>query len=235
MLATLGLGGSSAHAARGPRGDHLRRVRSRSPTLRRAGELPEARGRGRGRAASRRARRVVPSDHRRGARRVSFHLRAGLAAGVEQREVLGLPGPHDVDRRSGREAPARPQRRVSQVRGPRSELPKLVLWDEQYGGFYWGLDDQEGLPLFYGNAKHLYGISFCIYGAAAAQAAKDEKALELARRGFRWVEEHAHDARHGGYFESLTRDGTPLHADPTAARIAEVAFVFCPSPSGSSR
>jgi hypothetical protein len=38
------------------------------------------------------------------------------------------------------------------------------------------------------------GMSFCLYGAAAAyQATQDPKALELAQRSYRWIDEHAHD------------------------------------------
>ena len=58
-----------------------------------------------------------------------------------------------------------------------------VLWDKQYGGFYWGLDDKGQTNSFYTDGKHLYGISFGLYGAAAAyQATHDPKALELAKR-----------------------------------------------------
>lgn len=83
-----------------------------------------------------------------------------------------------------------------------------VMWDRQEGGFYWGLDDAGRVTPRFTDGKHLYGMSFCLYGAAAAyKATKDPKALALARRAFRWMDARAHDARHGGYFEWLTRDG----------------------------
>jgi len=83
-----------------------------------------------------------------------------------------------------------------------------VLWDKQGGGFFWGLDDKGAVTPAFTDGKHLYGMSFCLYGAAAAYAAtNDPKALELAQRAFRWMDEHAHDARSGGYHEWLTRDG----------------------------
>jgi mannobiose 2-epimerase len=86
-----------------------------------------------------------------------------------------------------------------------------VLWDAERGGFFWGVGDDGEVAARFGDGKHLYGISFCIYGAAAAyQASGDADALELAQRGFRWVEDHAHDAEHGGYHEALRRDGTPV-------------------------
>lgn len=82
-----------------------------------------------------------------------------------------------------------------------------VLWDKQYGGFFWGVNDNGQITPFYSDGKELYGISFGIYGAAAAyQATHDPRALELAQKAFRWLDEHAHDARNGGYFEWLKRD-----------------------------
>jgi len=86
-----------------------------------------------------------------------------------------------------------------------------VMWDKQDGGFFWGLDDQGKVTAAFGDQKNLYGIGFCIYGAAAAfQATGDPKALQLAKNGFLWTDKHAHDSIHGGYFESLSRDGTPV-------------------------
>jgi mannobiose 2-epimerase len=38
----------------------------------------------------------------------------------------------------------------------------------------------------------------------------DELALKVARDAFDWLEGHAHDARDGGYFEAIRRDGTPI-------------------------
>ena len=86
-----------------------------------------------------------------------------------------------------------------------------VMWDKQYGGFFWGLDDAGKLSRQFADGKHLYGIAFCIYGAAAAyQATRDPSALELAKQGFLWADEHAHDAANGGYREWLTREGKPV-------------------------
>lgn len=86
-----------------------------------------------------------------------------------------------------------------------------VMWDKRDGGFFWGLDDSGNITAAFGDEKELYGIGFCIYGAAAGyQATHDPKALELARNGFLWTDKHAHDQAHGGYFEWLARDGTPI-------------------------
>ena len=40
----------------------------------------------------------------------------------------------------------------------------------------------------------------------------DELAKKVARDAFDWLESHAHDAKHGGYFEAIRRDGTPIPA-----------------------
>ncbi|HJX92581.1 MAG TPA: AGE family epimerase/isomerase [Pyrinomonadaceae bacterium] len=83
-----------------------------------------------------------------------------------------------------------------------------VLWDREDGGFFWGLDENNKISSRYTDGKHLYGISFGMYGATAAyQATKDQRALELAQKTFRWIDQHAHDDKNGGYFEWLTRDG----------------------------
>ena len=95
-----------------------------------------------------------------------------------------------------------------------------VLWDKQYGGFYWGLDDNGQISPVYTDGKHLYGMSFALYAAAAAyQATKDPKALDLAVRAFHWMDEHAHDATNGGYFEWLTREGKVLTANPESGKV----------------
>ncbi len=106
-----------------------------------------------------------------------------------------------------------PQRREEFVPIVRHGVEFLsnVMWDKQDGGFFWGLDDSGKITPQFGDYKELYGIGFCIYGAAAAyKAMHDEQALELAKKGFLWIDQHARDGEHGGYFEWLTRDGTPV-------------------------
>jgi mannobiose 2-epimerase len=71
--------------------------------------------------------------------------------------------------------------------------------------------DKEQVTPMHGEKKHLYAISFGIYGAAAAyQATGEKRALELAMRTFKWMDQHAHDNVNGGYHELLGRDGTPI-------------------------
>lgn len=97
-----------------------------------------------------------------------------------------------------------------------------TMWDKQDGGFFWGLDDNGRITPKFTDGKQLYGIDFCIYGAAAAyQATGDPRALELAKKGFYWLDQHAHDTVNGGYFESLTREGKPVQPHPPNGQIEE--------------
>jgi mannobiose 2-epimerase len=87
------------------------------------------------------------------------------------------------------------------------------LWDEQQGGFFWGLDETGKITDRYGGEKHVYGIAFGIYASAAVyEATKETRALELAKRAFTWLDRHAHDEVNGGYYEALTREGRPILA-----------------------
>lgn len=104
-----------------------------------------------------------------------------------------------------------------------------VLWDKQNGGFFWGLDDKGQITQRYTDGKHLYGMSFGLYGAAAAyQATRDPRALELAQKAFRWMDRHAHDAKNGGYVEWLTRDGKIVQANLQTGRVETIPLAGFP-------
>lgn len=104
-----------------------------------------------------------------------------------------------------------------------------VLWDKEGGGFFWGLDDKGQITQRYTDGKHLYGISFGLYGAAAAyQATRDPRALKLAQRAFLWMDKNAHDAKNGGYFEWLTRDGKVVQANPGTGRVETIPLAGFP-------
>lgn len=88
------------------------------------------------------------------------------------------------------------------------------MWDRENGGFFWLVTrdgtvkspDASGLIL-----KQAYGVAFGIYALAAYyDVARDTAALNLARTAFHWLDSHAHDPVHGGYFNYMERDGTPL-------------------------
>jgi len=104
------------------------------------------------------------------------------------------------------------------------------LWDKQRGGFYWCID-ASGQPSQDGaTQKHVYGISFGIYALAESyQASKDTATLDLAKRAFRWLDEHAHDNVNKGYFESVTLDGKPVTSgsNPVGARDDQKSMNTC--------
>jgi cellobiose epimerase len=86
-----------------------------------------------------------------------------------------------------------------------------VMRDKELGGFHWMLDPQGRVSGRLGDEKHAYGISFVIYAASTVRdVTGDERALQVARDAFDWLDQHAHDAKHGGYFEAMRRDGTPI-------------------------
>lgn len=83
------------------------------------------------------------------------------------------------------------------------------MWDKEQGGFH-SLLVFEGDSLQVGSkGKSAYGNSFAIYGLATYfKATKDTSALNLAKKTFAWLEQHAHDPVYGGYFDVLQRDGS---------------------------
>jgi mannobiose 2-epimerase len=106
-----------------------------------------------------------------------------------------------------------------------------VMRDQEFGGFHWILDAKGGLNTRLGDEKHAYGISFVIYAASEVrQVTGDERALKVARDAFDWLDQHAHDAKHGGYFEAMRRDGTPIltwdEGVPIARRTDRVGIYY---------
>lgn len=83
------------------------------------------------------------------------------------------------------------------------------MWDTQKGGFYTLLGLEDDTLKILSTSKSTYGNSFAIYGLAAYyRVSKDTAALDLAKKTFYWLEAHAHDSIHGGYFDVLQRDGS---------------------------
>ena len=78
--------------------------------------------------------------------------------------------------------------------------------DHEHGGYVWRVDP-EGRPL--DRSKKIYGQAFCIYALCEYDlAARDNGALETARRVYELIEHHARDAACGGYIESRAPDWT---------------------------
>jgi len=90
-----------------------------------------------------------------------------------------------------------------------------TMWDGQCGGFFWEV--KEDGTFFEDNVfmKHAYGMAFAIYGLANAyRVTNNEDDLGYACEAFYWIDRHAHDAKHGGYYEEYYRDGRLMTESP---------------------
>jgi mannobiose 2-epimerase len=86
-----------------------------------------------------------------------------------------------------------------------------VMRDREHGGFHFVLDPQGKVSPRLGDEKHVYATAFVVYAASKVrEVTGDDLALKVARDAFDWLEAHAHDAKNGGYFEAIRRDGTPI-------------------------
>ena len=80
--------------------------------------------------------------------------------------------------------------------------------DKENGGAYWSVD-YKGNRL--DTKKQTYAIGFAIYGFSEyARATGDKEALEIAKKLYHDIEEHAYDSKNNGYIEALTRDWQPI-------------------------
>ncbi|MGA2172917.1 MAG: AGE family epimerase/isomerase [Sedimentisphaerales bacterium] len=78
------------------------------------------------------------------------------------------------------------------------------FWDDKNEGAFWLLDSQ-GQPT--DDKKRIYGQGFTIYGLSEYyRAFRKEQALEKAKILFNKMEQHTHDDKYGGYFETFDRD-----------------------------
>ncbi len=95
-----------------------------------------------------------------------------------------------------------------------------VMRDEDHGGFHWIVGRDGKVDPRLGDEKHVYGIAFVLYSASAVhRCTRDELALKVARDAFKWLETHARDPEHGGYFEAFTPEGRPILGFPADAPI----------------
>ena len=92
-----------------------------------------------------------------------------------------------------------------------------TMRDVTGGGFHWILDRDGTVDPRLGDEKHVYGTAFVLYAASTAyEVTHDQTALKVARDAFHWLERHAPDPEHGGYFEAIARDGRPILARDAA-------------------
>jgi len=83
--------------------------------------------------------------------------------------------------------------------------------DSAYGGLYPMCNRDGSADSTAIQHKRVYGQAFAINGLSQYfRVSNDTSALILAIEIFRWMEMYPHDAVHGGYFETLNRDGTPV-------------------------
>ncbi|MEM9142571.1 MAG: AGE family epimerase/isomerase [Bacteroidota bacterium] len=88
---------------------------------------------------------------------------------------------------------------------------KNHMWDTQNGGFSTIVKKQGHGMVPVSRTKSVYANAFAIYGLATYYGiSKDVGALELAQKTFQWLETHAHDPEHLGYFDILAQDGSWL-------------------------
>jgi cellobiose epimerase len=100
-----------------------------------------------------------------------------------------------------------------------------VMWDKQYGGFYTYTDRQGNVKPGGFAPKEAYGNSFAIYALAAYyQSSGDTGALNLAKKEFRWMEDHSHDPIYKGYYQHMQRDGTPIIRDANVSSVSETGY-----------
>ena len=105
------------------------------------------------------------------------------------------------------------------------EFFRDVLWDKENGGFH-NLVNKNGTPIIKeGEAKTAYGNSFAIYGLAVYYAVSgNEEALVLAKKTFKWLEEHSHDKKYKGYFQHMKMDGTPIERTSEMASTSDIGY-----------
>lgn len=106
-----------------------------------------------------------------------------------------------------------------------------TLRDGEQGGFHWSVGLDGRVDARSGGEKHVYGTAFILYAASKAyEATRDPRALAVARDAYAWLEAHAHDPKHGGYFEATTRAGVPIKAwdpaRPLSARVDRLGIYY---------
>lgn len=86
-----------------------------------------------------------------------------------------------------------------------------VMWDKKHGGWWW-MTDPDGKPLSLSlEQKHLYGISFGLYGLASAlRLTGDPQVKAWLEEAFAWTDISAHDELHGGMRDALSIEGIVL-------------------------
>ena len=171
------------------------------------GDLRAHRGRNRGQPAARDSPKVLPGRGRQpgGGFHENYSLDWTRTAG-NNKSIVYQSRLTWTSAEAARRFPAQADLYLAMTRRGAACLADK-LWDKTGGGFYWQVNTH-GQPT--SDTKEMYGQSFGIYALAASyQASKDQATLDLAKKAFQWLEEHAHDTLNRGYVESIGADGKP--------------------------
>ncbi len=90
---------------------------------------------------------------------------------------------------------------------------KNKMWDREFGGFYQMRNREGELSEFEGfmDEKRTYGNAYSIFALAALyELTQNREVLEFSKKTFNWIENHSADKKFNGYFQFLSRDGTPF-------------------------
>ncbi len=101
---------------------------------------------------------------------------------------------------------------------------KNGMWDQEHGGFYQIRSRDGKLSMFRGwrDEKRTYGNAFGLYALAALyHQTHDKDVLEFAQRSFHWIEDHAFDKIHNGYFQFFTGDSHVFDTSSSYKTIAD--------------
>jgi mannobiose 2-epimerase len=105
----------------------------------------------------------------------------------------------------------RPEKLFQQMAVRAFDFVMGKFWDTEHGGAFWRLDDAGRVI---DDSKKIYGQAFCIYALAEFHRAfGGAAALASAKELFELIENHAHDAKGGGYIEICNRDWSEAGPD----------------------
>jgi len=93
---------------------------------------------------------------------------------------------------------------------------KNIMWDNTFGGFYQIRNREGGLSEFNGyfDEKRIYGNAYGVFALAALfELTNDDEVFQFTKESFNWIEKHGADKEYNGYFQFLTREGTPFDKD----------------------
>lgn len=108
---------------------------------------------------------------------------------------------------AARTYPTIPQLRDAAIHGYRFLAD--VQWDREHGGWFHRVA-RDGTPLQNG-MKHTHGFAYAIVACLAVHTLTGEREpLDLALDAADWIDRHAYDPTHGGYFGPMTRRGAVI-------------------------